>query len=38
MIIGIMGPGEGASEAVTKTAFILGQAIAKQGWTRQVRG
>ena len=33
MIIGIMGPGEGASEAVTKTAFALGQAIAKQGWT-----
>ena len=31
-IIGVMGPGEGASESDKKTAFALGKLIAQQGW------
>jgi uncharacterized protein (TIGR00725 family) len=31
-IIGVMGPGESASDQEQKQAFLLGQAIAKSGW------
>lgn len=31
-IVGVMGPGEGASERIVEQAYDLGQAIAEQGW------
>jgi hypothetical protein len=31
-IIGVMGPGDQATPAETKTAYTLGEAIAQQGW------
>ncbi len=31
-VVGVMGPGEGASEEEMSLAFGLGQAIAKEGW------
>lgn len=31
-LIGVMGPGEGASSALQATAYDLGQQIAQQGW------
>jgi len=33
ILIGVMGPGEGATAAERNTAFQLGQAIATRGWT-----
>jgi uncharacterized protein (TIGR00725 family) len=33
IIAGVMGPGEGATERECATAYRLGQAIAREGWT-----
>lgn len=32
ILIGVMGPGESATDHETATAYALGQAIAQQGW------
>ena len=32
ILIGVMGPGEGASDAETRAAFELGALIAREGW------
>jgi uncharacterized protein (TIGR00725 family) len=32
IIVGVVGPGEGATVAATATAFALGELIAREGW------